>query len=236
MSSSWGTLPHGPIERLAENLWSVEGSLKGMSLKRRMTVARRQDGGLVIHSAIAMAEPQMAELEALGKPAFLLVPNAYHRVDAPRYKARYPELVVLAPAHSRKKVAERVAVDGSYEDFPADETIELVTLQGTSAIEGAMLVRSVDGLTVVLNDIVFNMDKKKDFMGWLITSLMGSAPGPRISRMAKLGLVKDRAVLRRELSALADEPTLVRLIVAHEKIAHGADAAATIRQALTYIA
>jgi len=44
--------------------------------------------------------------------------------------------------------------------------------------------------------------------------------------------VKDRALLRRELTALADEAGLVRVIVAHEKVAHGADAATTIRHAL----
>lgn len=30
----WHVLSHGPIERLAENLWWVHGSLRGMSLKR----------------------------------------------------------------------------------------------------------------------------------------------------------------------------------------------------------
>ena len=80
----WHVLPHGPLERLAENLWWVQGSLRGMSLKRVMTVARRTDGELVIHSAIAMTEDAMRELEALGEPAFLVVPNRGHRLDAPR--------------------------------------------------------------------------------------------------------------------------------------------------------
>jgi hypothetical protein len=30
----WKVLPHGPIEKLSENLWCVHGSLKGMSLNR----------------------------------------------------------------------------------------------------------------------------------------------------------------------------------------------------------
>jgi hypothetical protein len=88
----WHVLPHGPLERLAENLWWVQGSLRGMSLKRVMTVARRTDGELVIHSAIAMTEDAMRELEALGEPAFLVVPNRGHRLDAPAYKRRYPSL------------------------------------------------------------------------------------------------------------------------------------------------
>jgi hypothetical protein len=233
---SWTTQPHGPLEQHAENLWSLEGSMKGLPLKRRMTVARRKDGSLVIHSAVALAEPQMAELEALGKPAVLVVPSGYHRIDAPRFKARYPELTVLAPVRARKKVEERVAVDGTYEDFAADEVVELRTLQGTGGAEGLMLVRSSDGLTAVVNDVIFNMDRGSGLRQSLMYSVFGWGPGARVSRLAKLGIVKDRGVLRRELSTLAEDPALVRLIVAHDKVATGPDAAAAIRQALTHIA
>lgn len=37
----WNVLPHGPIEKLAENLWWVQGSLRGMSLTA--VVAPAQD-------------------------------------------------------------------------------------------------------------------------------------------------------------------------------------------------
>ena len=30
--STWNVLPHGPIQRLAENLWRVEGTLADMDL------------------------------------------------------------------------------------------------------------------------------------------------------------------------------------------------------------
>jgi VCBS repeat-containing protein len=128
-----------------------------------------------------------------------------------------------------------VAVDGTYDDLPANDTVTLQTLAGTKRLEGAMVVRSADGVTVVFNDIVFNMDKKTDFLGWAFTTVMGSAPGPRMSRLAKLLLVGDKAVLRGELQGLADLPGLTRLIVAHEKVAHGADARAALVSALGYL-
>jgi hypothetical protein len=87
----------------------------------------------------------------------------------------------------------------------------------------------------VLNDAVFNMDKKRDVMGYLFTTLMGSAPGPRVSRLAKLLLVKDRAALREQLLRYAELPELVRLIVAHEKVASGADAKAALKTAASYL-
>ncbi|HEX8435580.1 hypothetical protein [Archangium sp.] len=235
ISDAWQVLPHGPIEQLSENLWRVEGSLKGMSLKRVMTVARSGDGSLVIHSAIALAEEEQRKLEALGTPSLLLVPNRGHRLDAPAYKKRYPALRVFAPRGGRKGVEEAVPVDGTYEDFPDNDTVRLETLEGVAEEEGVMLVRSSDGTTVVLNDVVFNMDRKKDPLGWFFTTVLGSAPGPRVSRLVKLLYVKDRKALRAELERLAAIPDLVRLIVSHEKVASGGEAASALRRAATYL-
>src|SRR6266542_7018228 len=50
MGNGWTVLAHDPIEKLAENLWRVRGSLPRMTLKRVMTVARLDDGRLVVHS------------------------------------------------------------------------------------------------------------------------------------------------------------------------------------------
>jgi len=234
-AQTWRVLGHGPIEHLAENLWWVQGDLPKMSLKRVMTVARLSDGKLIIHNAIALEEERMRELEAWGTPAFLLVPNGYHRLDAPLFKQRYPDLRVLAPRGARKKVEDVVPVDGTYADFPAYDDVRLITLSGVADVEGAMIVKSADGVTVVLNDIVFNMDRKRDIAGFLFTTVLGSAPGPRISRLAKLVLVKDRETLKRELSELAQLPQLQRVIVAHEKVAEGVAAKQTLETALTYL-
>ena len=206
-----------------------------MSLRRNMVVARRGAGELVIHNGIALSETEMAQLEALGTPTYLLVPSGFHRLDAPAYKARYPELKVLAPKGSRKKVAEKVAIDGTYEDFPNGGGIELLSLHGVHNAEGAMLVHSNDGTTLVLNDVVMNMDRRRDLFGYLLTTLLGSAPGPRVSRLARWLMVKDGPALRAQLEELAKKDDLVRLIVAHDKVARGPDAREALLKACGYL-
>jgi hypothetical protein len=235
-NGEWKVLSHDPIQTLAENLWWVSGALPGMSLKRVMTIARLRDGGLVIHNGIALDAAGMRALEAFGTPAFLIVPSAIHRIDALAYKRRYPQLRVLTPRGARSKVAKRVPVDGSYEDFPTtDDSVRFEALSGLNDAEGVMLVRSADGVSVVLNDAIMNMDRKRNVLGFLFTSLLGSAPGPRVSRLFKLLLVKDRQALRRDLARYAELPELQRLIVAHEKVASGADAAEALRRAMQYL-
>lgn len=235
VNTEWKVLAHEPLQKLAENLWWVRGALPGMSLKRVMAIARLADGGLVIHNGIALEEPLMKEIEAWGTPRYLIVPNGGHRLDAPAYKRRYPGVSVLTPRGSRARVEDVVKVDGTYEDFPANDTVRFQTLAGVAEAEGAMVVHSSDGVTVVLNDSVFNMDRKRDPLGFFFTTLLGSAPGPRVSRLAKLVYVKDKKALRADLEKLAGTPQLQRLIVAHEKIASGPDAADALRRAATYL-
>jgi hypothetical protein len=234
-NTDWKVMWHGPIERLAENLWWVQGAVPNMSLKRVMVVVRLNDGRLVIHNGIALNAEAMTEIERWGRPAFLLVPNGLHRLDAPAYKKRYPELRVLCPHGARDKVAEVVRVDGTYDDFPTDDTVTLETLKGVAGVEGAMIVRSADGQSVVLNDVMFNMDRKRDPLGFLFTTLLGSAPGPRVSRLAKWALVKDKSALRGDFARFAELPDLQRVIVSHEKVASGASAKASLRAAMQYL-
>lgn len=234
-NSEWRVLGHGPIKHLAENLWWVQGALPGMSLKRSMVIVRLSDGRLVIHNGIALEEASMRELERWGKPAFLIVPNGGHRLDAPAYKARYPQLKVFCPRGSRKRIEEVIAVDGTYEDFPSDPTVRFETLHGVADAEGAMIVRSQDGETVVLNDAMFNMDRKRDPLGFFFTTLLGSAPGPRVSRLAKLVYIKDKQALREDFGRFAELPSLARLIVAHEKVASGPAARDALRSAMSYL-
>lgn len=233
--STWTVLRHGPLERLSDNLWRVQGALPGMTLERVMTVVRRGDGSLLLHSPIALGEPQLSELDTLGPVAVLVVPNAGHRLDAPAYKQRYPQALIFAPPGGRQRIEEVLSVDRAYPDYVDDGVVRFEVLDGVDEAEGALIVRSADGLTVVLNDVVMNMNTKKDLLGYLFTTVMGSAPGPRVSRLVRWVYVKDQPALRAHLERLADLPQLVRLIVSHENVAEGPEAAAALRQAASYL-
>ncbi len=236
VDTSWKVLAHDPIVKLSDNLWWVSGALPHMTLKRTMTVVRLGGGDLVVHNPIALEEPAMRELDAWGKIAWLVVPNGMHRLDAPRYKARYPSAKVLTPPGARQKVEEQLTVDATTDASPiADDAVRFEALQGVKDAESAMIVRSGDGVSVVLTDVMFNMDKKQDFLGWAIATAFGSAPGPRVSRLAKLLLIRDQSALRGDFERLANLPQLTRVIVAHEKVAAGPDAKAALLTAATYL-
>ncbi|HTE51074.1 MAG TPA: hypothetical protein VK698_09420 [Kofleriaceae bacterium] len=222
--AEWKVLPHGPIERLAENLWRVRGEVPHMPIGRVMTLVRRADGGVVVHSAIALEEPLMGEIEAWGRPAFLVVPNRGHRLDAPAFARRYPDARVLCPAGAREKVAGVVRVDGDFRDLPPDPDVALAHLDGLREQEGVVQVRSADGATLVFNDAIFNLPAMAGLVG-LIYRLTGSTGRPRVSRLGRLVFVRDRAGFRAHLERLAAVPDLRRIIVSHGDVITDAPAA-----------
>ena len=216
-NTTWKVLPHGALERLAENVWRVEGSLEKMPLKRVMTIAKRADGGLVIHNGVAVDEATTKAIEALGTPTWLVVPNAYHRLDAPAFKAKWPGMKVVAPRGARKKVEEVVPVDCTYDEVPADDAVRFEHLAGVADAEGAMLVTSSDGVTLVLNDYLFNMPHLPGMQGFVLKHVTQSSGGPRLSRIIRLFLIKDKKAVRSEFERLATIPNLKRIVVSHHE-------------------
>jgi hypothetical protein len=205
-------LPHGPLIKLQENLWQVEGKLPKMALERRMCVAKLDGGGLVIHSAVTLDDEGMSALEALGPIAYLLVPSGFHRMDAAAFRERYPDAKILCPGGSRKKVSQVVDVDGSYDDLPEDGAVHLRHMEGVKGFEGVMRVAADEGTTLVFNDLFFNLPKGE---GGKLVRLMGSTGGPKVTPGMLLFLIKDKKALAADLKLLAETPNLCRLVPGH---------------------
>jgi hypothetical protein len=207
---SWTVLPHGPLEKLSENLWRVEGTMPDGNTKRVMTIARMKDGRLVIHNAIALEPGLQAEIEAFGTPACIVVPNGFHRQDAKIYKDRYSAANVYAPAKARKSVGKIVPVTGDYDAAPKDETVRLCHLEGCKGSEGVLEVKSSDGVTVVFNDTICNVPK----MGGIPGFFLAPTGQPSVPRFSRWLLVKDKGAFVRHVNAWAT-PELRRVIVSH---------------------
>lgn len=87
-----------------------------------------------------------------------------------------------------------------------------------------MVVRSRDGVSVVLNEIVFNLPRPEGFLERSAMRLLGLGPGPRVTKAVKADIVDDPEALRADLEHLATLPGLVRLVVSHHVMALGSAA------------
>jgi hypothetical protein len=227
---TWTELPHGPIEQLEDNLWRVEGSLPNGPLRRVMSIARLISGDLVVHSAIALGSRGMSEIDALGRVAFIVVPNGRHRLDLRAYRTRYPMARVLAPSGSREGVSAVAPSVADITELPPDPNVRLDVLDGTNGAEAVMTVQAHGGTSVVLADAIFNMPHARGFPGFVLRYVTGSSGGPRVSRVARLLLIKNKVAFAEHLERLAALPPK-RVIVAHHETIDDNPAAALRRLA-----
>ncbi len=176
---NWTVLPHGKLKRIEHDLLTVTGTLDMPPMGevvRRMTIVRLADRRLVIYSAISLDETEMRALEAYGTPAFLVVPGAIHRMDAKPWKDRYPSLQVIAPGGARHKIEEILPVDATRIDF-GDPAVRFITVPGTGEKEGALVVETAHGTTIVLNDLIFDLANRPGF-------IIADGPGAVLKRIS----------------------------------------------------
>ena len=213
---TWDVLPHGKLTTVGEDILTVVGEIKMplMTLPRRMTLVRLRGRRLVIFSAIALDEDEMRRIEDFGTPAFLIVPNDHHRMDAAIWKQRYPDLTVIAPEGSRAKVEEVVPVDATAGDF-GDARVTFVTVPGAEAREAALEVEGADGLTLVLNDVVANIHGEHGLGGWLLRRMGFAGEDPHLPAPVRRNMVDDKAALRAQFLRWAEREGLRRIIVSH---------------------
>ena len=213
---SWKVLPHGQLTAVDSNVWTVTGVIRMPvgEFERRMTVARLRDGGLVVYSAIALDEPQMAQLDGLGRMAWLVVPGDDHRLDAKPWLQRYPTMHVAAPAGAREKALEVVPVESTAPDF-GDPDVRWITVPGTREHEAALTVRGARGTTLVVNDLIANLRHEHGFSGWMLRLMGFAGDEPNIPGVRRLAMIKDAGALAGQLLAWSEIADLHCILVSH---------------------
>lgn len=218
LHDEWTVLPHGPLRELERGLLTVVGQIPMPlgNFPRRMTVVGLDRERTAIFSPIALGEEEMARIERLGKPAFFIIPNQGHRLDARPFRARYPDAKIITAPGAKKGVEEAVRVDAVTADL-GDE-IDLMTVAGAQEGELAMLVRHDGGSTLITNDVIGNVGHPQGPGAWIMSRLMGFGPSPQIPRAAKMMFIKDKAALVAQLREWAALRRLRRLIPSHGDI------------------
>ena len=203
--------PYQPPRALSDNLWQVEGSLK-LPIPRNMTVWRAPDGRLVLYSVIAMHEDGMRTLERLGKPAIMVIPHRRHHMDAPFYKARYPDLRVLA---DQTAPVNGVPIDGPVRELEMLVGVPARQIPGTSYQDIALDLPVREGRALCVCELIGNVSAST-MAGKLIQRLVGPPGGGfGIARVVRLREVTDPALVRTWLAMHARRTDLRMLLMGH---------------------
>lgn len=231
----WKVSPHEALVEIDDGILTVAGEIVMPlgNFPRRMTVLRLSGARTAIYSAIALEEPEMARIAAMGQPSFLIVPGDHHRLDARIWKDRYPDIQVIAPPGAMGAVEEAVPVDAT-SDVLGDPQVRLIIVPGFGQHEAALEVRRASGLTLVINDLIANVAHPHGIGAHIMARLFGfGVSEPQIPRPVKRG-VEDKPALARQFAAWAADRSLQRIIVSHGDVIEGgaADVLRTLAEAL----
>jgi len=202
--------PCKPLQQLAPNLWQAEGSLS-IPVPRNMTVYRTAAGELVLYSVVALDEPGMQALEALGTPTAMVVPHRRHHMDLPFYKARYPSLRVFGPhleVVNGVQVTEPISALDQY-------GIYATLVPGATYDDVVMELPIGDaGLALCLCELLGNI-RLRGVLGFLLKLIGPPGGGFGLARAVRWREVRDRPRLRAWLEGLAARPELRMVLVGH---------------------
>ena len=216
--SAWQdpVLSHGPLQVIVpDRVWMVTGRLPRGPLSRNMVIYRRSSGGLLLHSPIALEETAQKALEALGPIEAIIVPNGMHRLDGPRYKARYPQIKVLCPRAARTAVEAKVNVDAVCEDALPQEGIGVHAADGLKPMELCYELPTDQGRVLVVTDMLMNMPDQPGFGGWILKTI-GTSGFFGMTGIARMMMLRDRAAFKAWLRKMSEKKPGA-ILVAHGK-------------------
>ena len=221
------------MEAIADDVWGVSGAARmpgGVVFPLRMTVIRLPDGGLWLHSPVAIDDATAREIEALGPVRHLVAPSLLHDLHSGAAKARWPEARLHAPAALRARRP----------DLPIDEDLSDGRSWGDAvvalAIRGAPKLDEFEFLhrpsrTLLVTDLVFHVLAPVTFATKLVLCGAGCHGRLGSSRAWRWVFAQDRAAVAASVERIL-ALDFDRLVPAHgEVIPRGA--APALRHALS---
>lgn len=224
---TWSPFHPGPLERLADDLWTLEDDVPGLpGARRRMTVIRRRDGTLTFFNAVPFGPETEAAVRALGRPTTLVVPNRFHSLDAGPFAERLG-LVAYAPREALADLAPRVGARPIAE-LPGDAALQVLTVEGFRTQEVALLVGTAEK-SLVVADVVTNAPHGHGLVGLAMRLVGFTGPEPKLPFPVRRRVGRDLRAVKAQLEQLAATPGLARLVPSHGGVVTG-DVAAVLRR------
>lgn len=172
-------------ELVRDQVWLAEYPVRlgGTRFNARMTLARRSDGAIVVHSPGPLDQRTRARIDELGRVAVIVAPGDFHHFHVTACQHAFLSAETwICPGVERKQPALRY--DGLLGDVPPRclaEDFTLASVFGRFMSEIAMLHRP--SRTLLLVDLIENFSDKTRGINWVLRAWwklfgMWKVPGP----------------------------------------------------------
>ncbi len=185
-----------------------------MPLTTTMTVLRLADGGLLLHSPVALTEALRTRVVELGAVAHLYAPNLFHHRWVGEWAAAFPAARLhAAPGLATKRPDLRIdRIPGEVPEAGFADCLEEIPIAGFRLRETALLHRPTG--TLLVTDLVHNVGRPTHPWTVLYTKAMGFYDRVALSRVLRWTAFDDRAAARRSIDDLLAR-SFDRLVFGH---------------------
>jgi hypothetical protein len=205
------------MKELAQNLWVMPYSLRllGADFDRVVTVVRLHSGELVIHSTGPFTPEDVAAIQRLGNPGWLLEAMIWHDTFARQGRQAFPNIPFLAPEGFSELVGfptePLVPVPAAW-----GNELEVLRLEGIPRFQEHVVFHRPSG-TLIVADVLFNFGPETSpWTRFLALCAVGSKHHPGMSRPFRM-LIKDKAAFQRSMETLM-RWEFDRIVVGHRDI------------------
>ncbi len=221
------------MDRFADEIWTTTRPLRfwGLETGTRMTVVRLSDGGLFVHSPVALDSATRTEVDALGPVRAVVASSLYHHLYTGEWIDAYPGAAFFAcPGLEKKRPDLRwTGVLGGEPDplWAAD----LDQASFTARFEKEVVFFHRRSRTLLCLDALLNLSRHPSWRTRLVARLMGNtAPGAGyLERIA----VRDHAAARKQVDRML-EWDIQAILLAHGEIVR-TDGRETLRRAYAWL-
>lgn len=192
------------MRQLAEDLWVVERPLRfgGLPLGTRMTVVRLPDGGLFLHSPVALDDALRDALLAVGTPRWAVAPNRFHHLYIGQYRDAFPEIELFAaPGLPEKRPDLRfdaVLADGAPPAWA--EHLDVECFAGLP-MTNEVVFHHRASRTLLLCDLAFNLGREAPLVTRLAFRVIGGY-GRLAPTLLEKVMIRDREAARASMERI----------------------------------
>jgi len=213
-------MPMAELQDAEVGLWTFHQPLSvlGAEIGCRMTVVRLGDGGLLIHSPIALTPALRQRLDAIGPVRHVLAPNLDHYLFVEEFRAAYPDARCYAPPGVAEKLASvrfdaRLSPPESVRAW--EDVLEQRWFRSNESLQELVLFHRVSR-TLIAADLAFNIQSSDGLLSRLLLRLNDSYRSFGPSRVCRRHITAPH-LARVDLDAIV-RLDAERLIVAHGEI------------------
>jgi hypothetical protein len=192
------------LTRFADEVWveARDARFMGLETGTRMTVVRLEDGGLFVHSAVALDDGLRREVDALGEVRAVVAPSVFHHLHVGPWMRAYPKAVFAAcPGLEWKRT------DLAFTSVMADQpdpawARDLSQVYFSARRENEVVFYHARSRTMICSDALLNLSRHPAASTRVVARVMGNR-GPGLGWPERL-MIRDRGLARRQVDRILE--------------------------------